>query len=146
MAGLRKPCTGFDSPATATAHHHHHHQSNRAGNPAAGLKLLAEPLQARPGPFGRALPVPEPPPHERGAGHRPTDVHPKAVQTRMGHSSINVTFDRYRYLLPELEEASPPASAIASRPSARPRRTAPGGPRQLHRRPPKRDGRRANPA
>src|SRR3546814_13447418 len=113
MAGLRKPCTGFDSPATATAHHHHHHQSNRAGNPAAGLKLLAEPLQARPGPFGRALPVPEPPPHERVAGHRPTAVNPKSVPTRMRHSSINFTCDRARYLLPQFEGASPPDSAPA---------------------------------
>src|SRR3546814_20566187 len=102
MAGLRKPCTGFDSPATATAHHHHHHQSNRAGNPAAGLKLLAEPLQARPGPFGRALPVQEPPPHELGAGTRPTDIHPTAVQTRMGHSPINFTSHPYPTPLPAI--------------------------------------------
>jgi integrase len=32
-------------------------------------------------------------------------AHPKAVQTRMGHSSINVTFDRYGHLFPELDEA-----------------------------------------
>ena len=32
-------------------------------------------------------------------------AHPKAIQARMGHSSINVTFDRYPHLLPELDEA-----------------------------------------
>jgi integrase len=32
-------------------------------------------------------------------------AHPKAIQTRMGHSSINVTFDRYGHLFPELDEA-----------------------------------------
>ena len=32
-------------------------------------------------------------------------AHPKAIQARMGHSSINVTLDRYGHLLPELDEA-----------------------------------------
>jgi integrase len=44
---------------------------------------------------------------------RPTSValaiaagaHPKAIQSRMGHSSINVTLDRYGHLFPELDEA-----------------------------------------
>jgi integrase len=31
--------------------------------------------------------------------------HPKAIQARMGHSSINVTLDRYGHLFPELDEA-----------------------------------------
>ncbi|MBW3537381.1 MAG: tyrosine-type recombinase/integrase [Actinobacteria bacterium] len=31
-------------------------------------------------------------------------AHPKAIQARMGHSSINVTLDRYGHLLPELDE------------------------------------------
>ncbi len=31
-------------------------------------------------------------------------AHPKAIQTRMGHSSINVTLDRYGHLFPELDE------------------------------------------
>jgi integrase len=31
--------------------------------------------------------------------------HPKAIQTRMGHSSINVTLDRYGHLFPGLDEA-----------------------------------------
>ena len=31
--------------------------------------------------------------------------HPKAIQGRMGHSSINVTLDRYGHLVPELDEA-----------------------------------------
>jgi integrase len=30
---------------------------------------------------------------------------PKAIQVRMGHSSINVTLDRYGHLFPELDEA-----------------------------------------
>jgi integrase len=32
-------------------------------------------------------------------------AHPKAIQARMGHASINVTLDRYGHLLPELDEA-----------------------------------------
>jgi integrase len=32
-------------------------------------------------------------------------AHPKAIQARMGHSSINLTLDRYGHLLPELDEA-----------------------------------------
>ncbi len=32
-------------------------------------------------------------------------AHPKAIQSRMGHSSINVTLDRYGHLFLELDEA-----------------------------------------
>jgi integrase len=32
-------------------------------------------------------------------------AHPKAIQSRMGHSSITVTLDRYGHLFPELDEA-----------------------------------------
>lgn len=32
-------------------------------------------------------------------------AHPKAIQTRMGHSSTNVTLDRYGHLFPELDES-----------------------------------------
>ncbi len=32
-------------------------------------------------------------------------AHPKAIQARMGHSSINVALDRYGHLFPELDEA-----------------------------------------
>ncbi len=32
-------------------------------------------------------------------------AHPKAIQTRMGHSSISLTLDRYGHLFPELDEA-----------------------------------------
>lgn len=32
-------------------------------------------------------------------------AHPKAIQVRMGHSSISVTLDRYGHLFPELDEA-----------------------------------------
>jgi integrase len=32
-------------------------------------------------------------------------AHPKAIQSRMGHSSINVTHGRYGHLFPELDEA-----------------------------------------
>jgi hypothetical protein len=43
------------------------------------------------------------------AGPRPLAIaegaHPKAIQTRMGHSSINVTLDRYGHLFPELDQA-----------------------------------------
>jgi integrase len=31
-------------------------------------------------------------------------AHPKAIQRRMGHSTINMTLDRYGHLLPELDE------------------------------------------
>ena len=32
-------------------------------------------------------------------------AHPKAIQVRMGHSTISVTLDRYGHLFPELDEA-----------------------------------------
>ena len=32
-------------------------------------------------------------------------AHPKAIQARMGHSSVQVTLDRYGHLFPELDEA-----------------------------------------
>jgi integrase len=32
-------------------------------------------------------------------------AHPRAIQTRMGHSSINVTLDQHGHLFPELDEA-----------------------------------------
>jgi integrase len=32
-------------------------------------------------------------------------AHPKVIQSRIGHSSINVTLDRYGHLFPELDEA-----------------------------------------
>lgn len=32
-------------------------------------------------------------------------VHPKIVQERLGHSSINVTLDIYSHVLPNLQEA-----------------------------------------
>jgi integrase len=32
-------------------------------------------------------------------------AHPKAIQSRMGHSSLNVTLDRYGHLFPELDES-----------------------------------------
>lgn len=32
-------------------------------------------------------------------------AHPKAIQVRMGHSSINVTLDHYGHPFPELDEA-----------------------------------------
>jgi len=45
-------------------------------------------------------------------------AHPKAIQTRMGHSSIRVTLDRYGHLFPELDEglaASFGARLVAAR-------------------------------
>jgi integrase len=49
-------------------------------------------------------------------------AHPKAIQARMGHSSINVTLDRYGHLLPELDEAVPcaptPTVGLADRASS----------------------------
>ena len=32
-------------------------------------------------------------------------AHPKAIQVRIGHSTISVTLDRYGHLFPELDEA-----------------------------------------
>ncbi len=32
-------------------------------------------------------------------------AHPKSIQSRMGHSSISVTLDRYGHLFPELDES-----------------------------------------
>lgn len=34
------------------------------------------------------------------------DVHPKIVQERLGHSSIQVTLDTYSYMLPNMQEAA----------------------------------------
>src|SRR5262249_61495470 len=31
-------------------------------------------------------------------------AHPKAIQRRMGHSTINMTLDRYGHLFPELDQ------------------------------------------
>jgi integrase len=51
-------------------------------------------------------------------------AHPKAIQARMGHSSINVTLDRYGHLFPELDEAIATAfdAAIAAARLAEPSR------------------------
>ena len=43
--------------------------------------------------------------HTRVALAIAAGAHPKAIQSRMGHSSINVTLDRYGPLFPELDEA-----------------------------------------
>jgi len=32
-------------------------------------------------------------------------AHPKAIQERLGHSSIQITLDRYGHLLPGLDDA-----------------------------------------
>ncbi len=48
------------------------------------------------------MPVPRLAGYERGPGR---GCHPKAIQTRMGHSSINVTLDRYGHLFPDVDEA-----------------------------------------
>jgi integrase len=32
--------------------------------------------------------------------------HPKAIQMRLGHSSISVTLDRYGHLMPGIDEAA----------------------------------------
>jgi integrase len=42
-------------------------------------------------------------------------AHPKAIQARMGHSSINVTLDRYGHPFPELDEAI--ATSFGERPA-----------------------------
>ena len=40
-------------------------------------------------------------------------AHPKAIQVRMGHSTITVTLDRYGHLFPELDEAIASRSMVA---------------------------------
>lgn len=40
-------------------------------------------------------------------------AHPKAIQARMGHSSINVTLDRYGHLFPELDAGIADAFGVA---------------------------------
>ncbi len=35
-----------------------------------------------------------------------TGAHPKLISTRLGHSSIAITMDRYGHLLPSLDEAA----------------------------------------
>jgi integrase len=76
----------------------------RGQHAAALVELLAAPLPAGPEGGGARLPLPRPAAHERGAGHSGR-CPPKAIQSRMGHSSINVTLDRYGHLFPELDEA-----------------------------------------
>ena len=45
------------------------------------------------------------------------NVHPKAIQSRLGHSSISVTLDTYGHLLPSLdEEVADSLEAAISRP------------------------------
>jgi integrase len=41
-------------------------------------------------------------------------AHPKAIQARMGQSSITVTLDRYGHLFPSSTKRSPPPSTPAS--------------------------------
>ena len=50
--------------------------------------------------------------------------HPKAIQVRMGHSSMNVTLDRYGHLFPELDEAI--AASFGDRLTAARQRRTPG--------------------
>ena len=76
---------------------------NGAGQPLV-VELPEPPLHAGPAPRRRPC---------RFHDLRHTSValaiaegaHPKAIQVRMGHSSINVTLDRYGHLFPELDEA-----------------------------------------
>ncbi len=56
-------------------------------------------------PGGEArLPLPRPPPYLREPLDR-GERYPKAIQERLGHSSIQITMDRYGHLLPGLDDA-----------------------------------------
>jgi hypothetical protein len=39
-----------------------------------------------------------------GEAHIAQGAHPKAIQERLGHSTIRLTFDRYGHLFPSLDE------------------------------------------
>ena len=76
---------------------------NGAGNPLSSSSFLTHhfsPARRR----RASVQLPRPPPHQRRAAIA-AGAHPKAIQARMGHSSINVTLDRYGHLFPELDEA-----------------------------------------
>jgi integrase len=62
-------------------------------------------------------------------------AHPKAIQERLGHSSITVTLDRYGHLFPKLDEALTDRlndlHRTASAPRSRPAPHAPAGLRSI---------------
>lgn len=77
---------------------------NRAGNPLTSSSFwnnIFSPAMARAGVRCRFHDLR----HTSVALAIAEGAHPKAIQTRMGHSSINVTLDRYGHLFPELDEA-----------------------------------------
>ncbi len=49
-----------------------------------------------------------------------TGAHPKLVSTRLGHSSIAITMDRYGHLLPSLDEAATAGLEASFRTAAAP--------------------------
>lgn len=77
---------------------------NRAGNPLISSSFwnnVFAPAMARAGVRCRFHDLP----HTSVALAIAEGAHPKAIQTRMGHASINVTLDRYGHVFPELDEA-----------------------------------------
>ena len=72
--------------------------------PADLVKLLAALLPSRARVGRSRLPGARPEAYKRRPRHRRGRAS-EAIQTRMGHSSINVTLDRYGHLFPELDEA-----------------------------------------
>jgi integrase len=50
-----------------------------------------------------------------------SNAHPKAVQVRMGHSSIQVTYDRYGHLFPQMDDDIAAAMDAAFRAERKPR-------------------------
>jgi hypothetical protein len=40
----------------------------------------------------------------RNSAVRRTDVHPKVVSERLGHSAVGITLDTYSYVLPGMQE------------------------------------------
>ena len=79
--------------------------TNKAGSPLHLVELLAAPLQAGARAAAGVRCRFHDLRHTSVALAIAEGAHPKAIQTRMGHSSINVTLDRYGHLFPELDEA-----------------------------------------
>lgn len=103
------------SPFTATilAHHLEHFAEagadglvfvNRAGNPIISSSFHTHFFKPAPGRSGVNCRFHDLR-HTSVAFAISTGAHPKAIQSRMGHSSISVTLDRYGHLFPELDEA-----------------------------------------
>ncbi len=72
--------------------------ANASGTPLSASSFLTHHFSKAQRACWSDVPLPRPPAHERRPGDRRRRS-PKAIQSRMGHSSISVTLDRYGHLL-----------------------------------------------